>query len=89
MRPTIKRSLTALLVAGAAAFGFAGSAAALNSGSNSRDACIGIVGGCAPNGTGYLVGGDAQVYSDPTYANGYQHAYTARHTNEGVYHNGY
>jgi hypothetical protein len=44
MRPSIKRYLTALLVAGAAAFSFAATDARANGGSNSVDACIGVEG---------------------------------------------
>lgn len=86
MRSSIKRYLTALLVAGAAAFSFAATDARALGGSNSINACIGIVGGCAPNGTGYILGRPQNGYQG---YDAYQQHYSAHRTDEDVYHNGY
>ena len=87
MRSSTKRYLTALLVAGAAAFSLAATDA--HASSNSLDACIGVVGGCSPNGTGYILGGARSYYDYPGYSDAYQQPSSARRTQEGVYHNGY
>lgn len=75
LSPSIKRYLTALLVAGAAAFSMAATDARANGGSNSINACIGIVGGCAPNGTGYILGRPQNGYQG--YGNAHQQPYRA------------
>ena len=70
MRPSIKRSLTGLLIAGALAFSAVG-ADAVGGNSNGRDAFIGIIGGgCVgqPKGGGAY---NACPYSDrDPYRNG-------------------
>jgi hypothetical protein len=83
LSPSIKRYLTALLVAGAAAFSLAATDARANGGSNSINACIGIVGGCAPYGTGYILATPKMA----TRATATPHG--AHRTDEGVYHSGY
>jgi hypothetical protein len=65
----------------------AATAARANSGAsaNGIDACIGVVGGCAPNGAGYVLGG-IQMYGEQGYA--YEHPYET-HRRDGGYPNGY
>jgi len=88
MRHSIKSSLTALLVAGTAAFTFAATEARANGGgANSQDACIGVVGGCAPHGTGYVVG-NPNPYLYEGYDHTLQNDYRAQ-SYQGYHRNGY
>jgi hypothetical protein len=87
MRHSIQRSLAALLVAGTAALTFAATEARAMGGANSVDACIGIISGCAPHGTGYVLGNpNAYLYE------GYDHTLQpspSHHDDQGGHRNGY
>ena len=96
MRPSVKRSLTGLLIAGALAFGAFGADARGNS--NGPDAFIGIVGGNPGTSVGGIPYNRGIPYNEGGYQAGgyrantghsYQHGYGGYGTYNGGYYHGY
>ena len=93
MRPSVKRSLTGLLIAGALAFSAFGADARGNS--NGPDAFIGIVGGNPGTSVGGIPYNRGIPYNEGGYQGGgyranaghsYQHGYGYGTYNGGYYH---
>jgi hypothetical protein len=85
MRPSIKRSLTGLLIVGA----LVSSATVASAMNNGRDAFLGIVGGnpgrsvgCIPYNEGIYQGGGYRANTD----HGYQHGYAGNGAYDGPNH---
>ena len=96
MRPSIKRSLIGLLIAGALAFSAFGADARGNS--NGPDAFIGIVGGNPGSSVGGIPYNQGIPYNEGGYqgggyrantGHGYQHGYGGYGPYNGGYYHGY
>ena len=96
MRPSIKRSLTGVLIAGALAFSAFGADARGNS--NGPDAFIGIVGGNPGSSVGGIPYNRGIPYNEGGYqgdgyraytGHSYRHGYGGYGTHNGGYYHGY